>query len=133
MSAPLVELALQVFDAITRRDLEFLISSTDPEVEWHSFFAVLARRGIYRGHDGMARYVSDLHEAWEIVGPQVDDSLAVGNVALLVGRVHYRGKTSGVETDQEAGWVLTFRNGKVLTFRAFREPEQVLAGVRPAH
>src|SRR5687768_16194444 len=108
---------MQVFDAITRRDLEFLIASTDPEVEWHSFFADLAESGIYRGHDGMTRYVSDLHEAWEIVSPEVDDSLAVGNLAVLVGRVHYRGKTSGVETDQAAGWVLTFRDGKVLTFR----------------
>ena len=79
----------------------------------------------------MTRYVSDLHEAWEIVSPEVDDSLAVGNAAVLVGRVHYRGKTSGVETEQEAGWVLTFRNGRVLTFRAFRDPEQVFSRLGP--
>jgi hypothetical protein len=56
----------------------------------------------------------------------VDDALGVGDIAVLVGRIHYRGKGSGVESESSAGWILKFRNGKVLCFRAFREPEQAL-------
>jgi hypothetical protein len=62
----------------------------------------------------------------EIVRADVDDGLGVGDIALLVGRIHYRGKASGVETAAPAGWMFKFRDGKVLCFRAFREPEQVL-------
>ena len=129
MSQENVELAGQVVDAVAQRDLSRLIALTDPEVEWHSFFALGEGEGVYRGHDRMRQYVSDLNDAWEIVRPEVDDRLEVGDVVVLVGRLHYRGKGSGVETESQAGWVLTFRAGKVLCFRAFREPEKALAAV----
>jgi ketosteroid isomerase-like protein len=129
MSQENVELAGQVVDAVAQRDLSRLIALTDPEVEWHSFFALGEGEGVYRGHDRMQQYVSDLNDAWEIVRPEVDDRLQVGNVVVLVGRLHYRGKGSGVETEALAGWVLKFRDGRVLYFRAFREPEQALVAV----
>lgn len=129
MSPENVELARQLLDAVAQRDLSRLLAFTDPEVEWHSFFAQLGEKGVYRGHDAMRQYVRDLNDAWEIVRPDVDDGLAVGDVVLLVGRVHYRGKTSGVETDSAAGWLFRFRDGKVFYFRAFREPDQALGAV----
>jgi hypothetical protein len=73
--------------------------------------------------------MSDLNDAFEIGRAEVDDALGVGDVALLVGRIHYRGKGSGVESESPTGWMLKFRNGKVLCFRAFREPEQALEAV----
>jgi len=132
MSQETVELARQVMDALSRRDLESLIAFADPEVEWHSFFAALGEEGVYRGHDGTRRYMSDLNDAWEIVRADVDDGVGAGDVAVLVGRIHYRGKGSGAETESPAGWMLKFRNGKMLRLRAFRDPEQSLeaAGLR---
>jgi ketosteroid isomerase-like protein len=123
-----VELAGQVLDALARRDVSRLIDLAHPEVEWYSFFAELAlgKGGGYRGHDGIRQYVSDLNDAWEIVRGDVDDALEVDDVALLVGRIHYRGKASGVETESPAGWMFKFRDGKVLCFRAFREPAQAI-------
>jgi ketosteroid isomerase-like protein len=126
MSEPTVELARQVMDALSKRDLESLIDFADPEIEWHSFFAELGEGGVYRGHDGTRRYMGDLNEAWEIVRADVDDGVAIGDVALLVGRIHYRGKGSGAETESPAGWMLKFRNGKLLRFRAFRDPQEAL-------
>ena len=129
MSRENVELASRVLDALARRDVSRLVDLSDPEVRWHSFFAeVTLGQGGYRGHEGIRQYVSDLNDAWEIVRADVDDGLGVGDIALLVGRIHYRGKTSGVETASPAGWMFKFRNGKVLRFRAFREPDQVLEG-----
>ncbi len=126
MSAENVELAGQVMDALGRRDLSRLIALTDPEVEWHSFFAELGDGGVYRGHNGTRQYMRDLNDAWEIVRADVDDRLGVGEVAVLVGRIHYRGRSSGIETETPAGWMLKFRHGRVVCFRAFREPEQAL-------
>ena len=48
-----------------------------------------------------------------IVRADVDDGIGVGNIALLVGRIHYRGKASGVETASPAGWMFKFREAKV--------------------
>ncbi len=132
MSQETVELARRVMEVLSRRDLARLIELSDSEVEWHSFFAKLGEGGMYQGQEGTRRYLSDLDEAWEIVRADIDDGIGVGDVAVLIGRIHYRGKGSGAETESPAGWMLKFRNGKVLRFRAFREPEQALeaAGLR---
>ena len=118
-----IELAHQVMEALSQQDLSRLIALADPEVEWHSFFAQLGEGGVYRGHDGTREYMRDLGDAWEIVRADVDEAIAVGDVAVLVGRIHYRGKGSGIETETAAGWMLKFRDAKVTCFRAFREPE----------
>jgi len=125
MSRENLELAREVLDLLGTRDGSRLIALSDPEVEWHSFFAI-SEEGVYRGHDGTRRYMNDLEDAWEVGRAEVDDALGVGDVAVLVGRIHYRGKGSGVESASPAGWMLKFRAGKLLCFRAFRDPEQVL-------
>jgi uncharacterized protein len=129
MSQETIELARQVMEALGKRDLSALLDSADPEVEWHSFFAQLGEGGVYRGHNGTREYMRDLGDAWEIVRADVDDAIAVGDVAVLIGRIHYRGKGSGIETETAAGWMLKFRGGKVICFRAFREPEETLERV----
>jgi ketosteroid isomerase-like protein len=120
-----VKLALEVADVLSSGNYDRLVAMADPDVEWHSFFE-LGEGGVYRGHDGMRRYVDDLTEAWEFVRAEVADTMSVGNVVLLVGRIHYRGKGSGAEDATPAGWMFKFHRGKVIRFRAFREPEQVL-------
>jgi ketosteroid isomerase-like protein len=130
MSQETIERARLVMEALSDGDLDRMIRAADPSVEWHSFFANLGQEeGVYRGHDGTRQYASDLRDAWEIVRADIDDLIAVGDVALLVGRIHYRGRGSGIETESPAGWVLKFRRGQLIRFRAFREPEQALEAV----
>jgi hypothetical protein len=50
----------------------------------------------------------------------------VGAVVLVVGRLRYRGKGSGVETESAAGYVTRFRDGRLVYMRAFRGPEEAL-------
>jgi ketosteroid isomerase-like protein len=106
-----------------------VIALTDPKVEWHSFFAELGDEGVYRGHGGIRQYLSDLDDAWEIVRADVDDGVGVGDVAVLFGRIHYRGRFSGIETETPAGWMVKFRDGRAVCIRAFREPEKALEAV----
>ena len=87
-----LELAREVMATLSRRDVERLIALADPEVEWRSFFAI-GEGGVYRGHDGTRRYLSDLSDAFTI------------------GRADM------------------FRQGKVVCFRAFRDPEHALEAV----
>ena len=128
MSQENVELAHRVIDAVERRDLARLISLTDPEVEWRSAFVVTGG-GLYRGHAGMREYVKDMNDAWEIVRLDVDHELGVGDIVIFVGRIHYRGKGSGVEAESESGYMLKFRQGRVVRFRPFRDPERALEAV----
>ena len=125
MPSEKVALAHEVIDAVEHRDLGRLIELTDPDVEWRSAF-VAGTGGVYRGHAGMHEYVSDHNDAWDIVRLDVDHEIGVGEVVMFVGRIHYRGKGSGVEAESESGYLLKFRDGRVVTFRPFRDPEKAL-------
>jgi ketosteroid isomerase-like protein len=126
MSQENVELAHQLVDAVAHQDLARLIELTDPEVEWHSFFAQLREGGVYRGHDGIRQYINDLGDTWDLLQPEVLDTLAVGDLVLMVGRLYYRGKGSGVESESLVGYLLKVRGGRALSMRAFREPEEAI-------
>jgi hypothetical protein len=73
-----------------------------------------------------------MDDAFEIVHAKVADEVVIGNVVVLVGEIHCRGKGSGLDSAMPAGWMLKFRGDKVLVFRAFREPEAVLGAVGSA-
>ena len=126
MSQENLETAREVLAALGRRDADALIALAAEDVEWHSFFAL---GDVYRGHEGPRQYMRDLEDAWEIGRADVDDALNVGDLALLIGRIHYRGKGSGVEDETESGYVLKFENGKLVGFRPFRDPETALGAI----
>ena len=128
MSRENLALAHDVIDAVEARDIDRLIELTDSEVEWRSAF-VAGTGGVYRGHNGMREYVRDMKDAWDIVRLDVDHEIGVGEVVLFIGRIHYRGKGSGVEAESESGYLLKFREGRVVTFRPFREPEKALEAI----
>ena len=129
MSQANVELAVQVMDALGRRDISRVIALTDPEVEWHSFFAELGDKGVYLGHEVTRQYMRDLNDAWEIVRADVDNGLGVGDIALLVGRIHYRGKASGVEIEQPMGWLCTLQDGKLAGMLFYSSHAEALEAV----
>ena len=126
MTSQNLNLATEIVDAVARRDVPRLIELTDPDVEWRPFATGLMEEGVYRGHDGIRQYVRDLDDAWELLRADVDDGLTIGATALLVGRLRYRGRGSGVETENAAGWVIQFRDGKLISMRAFRDPEHAI-------
>ena len=111
--------------AVGARDLTTLLELSHPDVEWRSFFA-LAESGEYRGHEGMREYVRDLAETWETLEVAVADLLEAGSVVVGVGRIHYRGRGSGIDSESAAGWVFKFRDDRLVLFRAFSDPEQAL-------
>ena len=129
MSQENVDIALRLFAAVAERDLDALLDLTDPEVRWRSFFAALTEGGEYHGHAGLTAYINDLDEAFEVLRPAAWQLLDVGEVVVGVGQIHYRGRGSGVEADVAAGWLMKFRSGKLVLFRAFQDPEQALEAV----
>src|SRR5687768_18321269 len=112
-------------DALGARDLDRLVALSDPSVEWHSFFAALGEGDAYRGAEGTAQYLRDLDDAFGTAHAEIDGAIAAGQVVLMSGRLRYQGRDSGVNSAADAGWMLRFRAGKLVVFRAYREPERV--------
>jgi ketosteroid isomerase-like protein len=120
----------QLIDVIARRDLAGLLELTDPEVEWRSFFAIGEGGHEYRGHGALSTYVRDLEETWDLLSPDVDDLLDAGDIVVGIGRIRYRGKGSGIDSEVEAGWMFKWGgDGRLLVFRAFRDPRRALEAV----
>ena len=129
MSRENLSKALDVVDAVAQMDASRLVELTHRDVEWHSFLAQLGEGGVYRGHDGMRQYASDLRDAWDVFDARVEDSLAIGDVVLLVSRLRYRGKGSGIDDAAPAGHMIRFREGRIVYMRSFRDPEKAIAAV----
>ena len=127
MSQENVGAVREIAAALGRRDVDCFLELSDPAVEWHSSISVVSEGGAYHGHDGIRQYMSDVIETFEDLEATLDHVIDVGDLVLAVGRLHYRGKTSGVETEADMGWVFRFRQGKVVYLRAFRDPEEALA------
>jgi ketosteroid isomerase-like protein len=124
-----VEAARRILDALSRREVDELLNLSRPDARWRSFFAAFLEGGEYQGHDGLRQYMRDLREAFEYLRADVRDLLDAGDLVVGLGTIHYRGRGSGVETESAAGWVFRFAEGKLLQFRAFRDPEQALERV----
>lgn len=129
MSTENVTLARRILAALGRRDLNTLLALSHPDVRWRSFFAALLEGGEYHGHEDLRHYLGDLHEAFEYLRPEIADLLDAGDIVVGVGKINYRGRGSGVETETPAGWVFKFKDVKLIEFRAFRDPEQALERV----
>jgi ketosteroid isomerase-like protein len=115
--------------AVAERDLQALMELTAPDIRWQSFFAAFLERGEYRGHEALPQYLGDLDDTFEFVRPKIDQELDVGDVVVIIGQIAYRGRASGVEAEDPAGWVFEFKDRKISSFRAFRDPERALAAV----
>ncbi len=119
----------RIAGALGPRDLSTFLEVTTPDVEWHSSLSVISEGGAYHGHEGVRQYFKDVAEAFESFEGTLDGVLSVGDVVIGVGEIMFRGKASGVEQTQQLGWVLRFRDGRVVYLRAFRNPEQAFASV----
>jgi ketosteroid isomerase-like protein len=72
--------------------------------------AVFTDMGVYRGRDSMRRQLDALWEAWEGVRMDPLAVFDVGGGRFVVDlRWWGRGKRSGVEVDQRAAFLYTFR------------------------
>jgi ketosteroid isomerase-like protein len=121
MSQRNVEVMRQGLQAFNDRDVERLLALTDPEAEWHPFRAQL--EGIvYRGHEGIRRFLADMTEDWDTFTIELLEVIEVGETLVTIGRISGVGKGSGVEVDTTAGFVSDFREGRILRLMSYSDP-----------
>jgi ketosteroid isomerase-like protein len=75
----------------------------------------------FQGIEGIREWLREIDEqfsAWKLSGDEWRD---LGDRVLVLGSVRLRGRGSGLEMDQDLGWVYTFRDGKLWRFEAFAD------------
>jgi ketosteroid isomerase-like protein len=125
-----VELVRDLLEAFRRRDHERAFDFYDPHIEWdarwHPSPDVV---GIYHGHEGVRTYWRRWLSAWSDLEFVIDDVQAGdgGQVVAVIRDQHQWGRHSGVETEVPPyGLIFTIRDGKVVRWQSFVEPEAAL-------
>ena len=114
-------------------DIEELASQQlplwDPECEFTSVMAAV-KPEIYRGHDGLRRYLDELSDAWEEWRMEVEDTVEVNSsVVIATFLSHLVGKGSGVTVEARRAMVAELSNGKILRARVYASREEAIEAV----
>lgn len=112
--------------ALNRGDVDGLAEALDPDVELVPLRAVLDGT-VYRGHDGMRRWLADMGEDWTRFELQLQEVRELeGGQVLVQARMSLRGK-SGVALDSQAAWLCELRAGRVSRIQFFTDADAALA------
>ncbi|HEY8770169.1 MAG TPA: nuclear transport factor 2 family protein [Thermoleophilaceae bacterium] len=85
----------------------------------------------YRGHEGMARYMASVYEAFEDYRPEVEEILDLDDERVLTLAVeHGRGRESGADVQaNKTAHLWTLRDGKATQLDLYLERARALEAV----
>jgi ketosteroid isomerase-like protein len=113
-------------EAFNTRDVEAVVASCDPSIEFHSSFAAVGG-GVYHGHDGMRGYFRDLEETWgDEIRVEPEAYFDLGQHVLAFYVVHGRGRHSGVEVAMPIAYAYRWRDGLMVYLKGYVHKEDAL-------
>jgi ketosteroid isomerase-like protein len=110
-------------------DLDAWLAELDPEAEWHTALeqALEGRGSTYRGHDELRKAWDEYRsKTWGGLTNQIQEVRDLGESVLVLGHLDVSSRTSGIESTQEFGQLVTFRAGKILRTDDFLSHEEAL-------
>lgn len=115
MSADDVELVRRLHEAWNRGEDLIALGLVHEDFEYvNPPYAI--EPGTRSGWEGWQTANSRLMESWEDVRVEVEDIVDAGDRVAVFGRLHGRGRGSGVPVDQEQSYVWTLRDGRAVRF-----------------
>jgi ketosteroid isomerase-like protein len=127
MSEENVEVLRRGLEAFNRGDAEAWISIWHPEGELYEMIGIPDAPNVYRGHDGIRRWLAN---ARSVVGPdfqmQPTELTTVGEVVLAEIEGTGVGEGSGIPVEWTTYVAIWMRQGKIVRSRAFLHREDAL-------
>lgn len=121
----------ELVEAGNRGDVDGALRCVAEDVEWIA--ARSAVQGPYRGHQGIRAFFADNEESFEVFRGELDELRDLGDQVLVFGKVHVRGRGSGVETDIPIAGIATYRDGRLIRWEDFRERNRALEAAGLSH
>jgi ketosteroid isomerase-like protein len=131
MSQENVEIATQAIDAWNRLDLDAFLKVWHVEAEWRPAFpkGTEGTGSVFRGQEGIRDAWHNVRTAWSVYEVKPDRVEMVDDALLVLGQIHARGETSGVEIDSAWSAVLRFRGGLIISAWDWLDHESALEAV----
>jgi uncharacterized protein len=126
MSQKNVEIVRSAYAALGEQGVEALLAFIDPQFDATTPPSLASEPDTYRGHEGVRRYLGSFGDAMEGVYFEGQEFSSVGDKVLVDTKLHARGRTTGIETEQRAFVVWTLREGMVTRVETFAEQGQAL-------
>ena len=126
MSQENAEVIRAGYAAWATRDLDALLETLDPEVEFHTSGLFPDLAPIYRGHRGMRSLWEAMFAPWESLRIEVERIVEGDDCAAIALRFHGQGKGSGARTDLPHGHALRFEDRRVVKVTAHATFEDAL-------
>ena len=120
MSEANVALARRLIHLLIAGDAAAAAESFHPDAE------LRMRLGTYTGHEGLAEWQRDVEEylgEYEFLDSQLIDA---GDTVVHLARVRAHGQSSGLEIEQDFGFVLRFDAGKVVAAASYPSRAEAL-------
>lgn len=116
-----VEIVRRAHQALNNGDVEALVAECDPDFRLDMSDRVL-NPDVYEGHEGIQRFLADVHEAWETFTWEPEELVESGDLVLSLIHSTGRGRGSGLELDRRAAMLWTVPAERAVSLRFFRDP-----------
>jgi ketosteroid isomerase-like protein len=112
-------------DALNRADLDALRRVTHPDFELVPLRAALT--GSYHGYEGLAKFLRDNAETFEVFVADYDEVRPIDDDRLLsIGTVRIKPRHGGPETTVVSAGIVTFRDGLVAGWHDYGDAAKAL-------
>ena len=123
------ELIRRGFEAMSRGDLEELLSLIHPDFEVEIPPEVSAEPDVYRGHEGMRHYLESFEATMEEIRFEADRLWEAGDRVVVDVQVTARGKSSGIPVELRTGQVWTIAGGRAVGAQIYPDLAAALESV----
>jgi ketosteroid isomerase-like protein len=113
-----IEAVRGLWRAFARGGIDTVLKIADEDVEWIPYGG---GGRVYRGHDGLRRFISERDAGEESVQAEPYGYGDYGESVIVYGHVARGG------ADQRVFWLYRFRDGKLRRFEAFTDQQAAIA------
>jgi ketosteroid isomerase-like protein len=123
MSKENVEVVREIYEELKQGRILFEVF--DPAIELDLSERVF-NPAVYHGYDGAGQFWSEVQEVWELWETLPEEIIDAGDNVVAFVRSRGRGRGSGVEVEDQSANVWTFRAGKVVRYRLYRDRDEAM-------
>ncbi len=120
-----MEIVKRLKTAFNAKDLEAFAALTTPDFEWTT--SVMAIEGeVFWGREGIEKYFERMREVWEEFRGFATECRDLGERVLWIGRLHGRGRASGIPLDVALDVLYDLRDGKISRMHSYLDHGEAL-------
>jgi hypothetical protein len=115
-----------IYDAITRRDLPFVLSHVDDNVHWQGPDSI-PWGGVHKGPDGVRAFFVSLVENFELSNISIHKLIASGDQVVMLGSFSGTGRRTGKPGDTDFCWIWQVHNDKIIRYQGYFDTAAIKA------